>query len=388
MTAIMRNDANNETLLAANVFHNVDSLSIDGMEKIKSKSITVILTDLPFGTTQNKWDSIIPLNDYVEIEIQKNKKVKIEKFTKDDYLLYCYKNNFNLKAAEEYWQIKHKKGLWHHYNRILKDDGVALLFAQKPYDTTLHNSNIENFRYEWIWEKTQATGHLNGKKMPMKAHESILVFYKKLPYYNPQKTQGHKPMNSGVRRSSLKNYNYNEINKIDLPFGGDEDRFPRSIVKISSDKQFSYIHPTQKPVEIYEYFLRTYSKAGDIILDNCSGSGTLAVACENVEDRDFICIEKDKEHGYFEDSVDRLKIHKVLREVTKDIIITSSELKTKDVLSLASKDERILNLTQYRRGDEVLKKIKKNIENIIEVFKRSAHLKIEDDFIIWLNKDG
>ena len=130
---------------------------------IKDKSIDMIICDLPYGTTKNKWDSIIDIDR-----------------------------------------------LWLEYKRIIKDNGAIVLFAQTPFDKILGASNLKMLRYEWIWEKTQATGHLNAKRMPMKAHENILVFYKKLPTYNPQKTKGHKPMNSGVRRASLKNYNYNE----------------------------------------------------------------------------------------------------------------------------------------------------------------------------------
>lgn len=224
---------------------------------VEDKSIDMIFCDLPYGTTQNKWDSIIPFNE-----------------------------------------------LWKEYKRVIKDNGVIVLFAQTPFDKVLGSSNLKMLKYEWVWEKTQATGHLNAKKMPMKAHENILVFYKNLPTYNPQKTKGHKPMNSGVRRSSLKNENYNEINKVDLPFGGATDRYPRTVLEFKSDKQKNYLHPTQKPLDLIEYMIKTYTNEGDLILDNTCGSGTTLMGAKNLN-RDYIGIEKEKK--YFNISLNRLK---------------------------------------------------------------------------------
>ena len=232
---------------------------LEVMDKFIEKGIVVdaIICDPPFGTTQNKWDSVIPLDK-----------------------------------------------MWDKLNKLIKPNGAIVLFAQTPFDKILGASNISKLKYEWIWEKTQATGHLNAKKMPMKAHENILVFYKKLPTYNPQKTQGHKPMNSGVRRSSLKNENYNKINKIDLPFGGDTDRFPRSVVRFKSDKQKEYLHPTQKPVALMEYLIKTYTNENELVLDFTMGSGTTGVACKNTN-RSFIGIEMDDK--YFEIAKKRIE---------------------------------------------------------------------------------
>jgi DNA modification methylase len=215
---------------------------------VESKSVDMIFCDLPYGTTQNKWDSVIPLDK-----------------------------------------------LWREYERVIKDNGAIVLFAQTPFDKVLGVSNLKMLKYEWVWEKTQATGHLNAKKMPMKAHENILVFYKKLPTYNPQKTTGHKPMNSGVRRSSLKNENYNEINKIDLPFGGDTDRYPRTVLEFKSDKQKNYLHPTQKPLALIEYMIKTYTNEGDLILDNTCGSGTTGLGAKNLN-RNYIMMEQDPKY--------------------------------------------------------------------------------------------
>jgi len=224
---------------------------------VEDKSIDMIFCDLPYGTTQCKWDSVIDLTK-----------------------------------------------LWSEYERVIKDNGAIVLFAQTPFDKVLGSSNLKMLKYEWVWEKTQATGHLNAKKMPMKAHENILVFYKKLPTYNPQKTTGHKPMNSGVRRSSLKNENYNEINKVDLPFGGDTDRYPRTVLEFKSDKQKNYLHPTQKPLALIEYVIKTYTNEGDLILDNTCGSGTTGLGAKNLK-RDYIMIEKDKR--FYEIAAKRIK---------------------------------------------------------------------------------
>ena len=215
---------------------------------VEDKSIDMIFCDLPYGTTKCKWDSVIDLPK-----------------------------------------------MWSEYERIIKDNGAIVLFAQTPFDKVLGASNLKILKYEWVWEKTQATGHLNAKKMPMKAHENILVFYKKLPTYNPQKTTGHKPMNSGVRRSSLKNENYNEINKVDLPFGGDTDRYPRTVLEFKSDKQKNYLHPTQKPLSLIEYMIRTYTNEGDLILDNTCGSGTTGLGAKNLN-RNYIMMEQDSKY--------------------------------------------------------------------------------------------
>jgi DNA modification methylase len=222
------------------------------LPNIKDQSIDMILCDLPYGTTRCKWDS--PLN----LEL-----------------------------------------LWDHYKRIIKPNGVILLFAQTPFDKILGSSNIEWLKYEWIWEKSQATGFLNVKKMPLKAHENILVFYKNTPYYNPQKTTGHKPMNSYTKKPEVQNKTeiYGSMNKV-ISGGGDTDRFPRSVLKFASDKQKNKlngtIHPTQKPLLLCEYLIKTYTQEGYLILDNCAGSGTTGLAAQNLN-RNYILIEKEEE---------------------------------------------------------------------------------------------
>lgn len=225
------------------------------MREIPDNSIDCILCDLPYGTTQNKWDVPIPLD-----------------------LLWV-----------EYW-------------RVLKPNGVVLLTAQTPFDKVLGCSQIQHLKYEWIWEKTQATGHLNAKKMPMKAHENVLVFYKNLPTYNPIKTQGHKPTNSYTKHGGDgPNYGRTKIG-IGSP-GGNTDRYPRSVVVFPSDKQRIAIHPTQKPVALMEYLILTYTNEGDVVLDNTMGSATTGVACLR-NHRNFVGIEMDD--TYFAAAVCRM----------------------------------------------------------------------------------
>ena len=241
------------------------------MKDIPSKSIDLILCDLPYGTTRNKLDSIIDLDR-----------------------------------------------LWVDYARIIKDNGAILLFAQTPFDKVLGVSNLKHLRYEIIWQKTAPTGFLNAKKMPMKAHENILVFYKKLPIYNPQMTQGHprKVSSKSSRKKSVerqkfkvesKDSNYNFYGESQVDYDSTE-RYPLSVQIFAKDQQKENYHPTQKPVALLEWLIRTYTNEGDLVLDNCMGSGSTGVACVNTN-RDFIGFELT-EH-YF--SIAKERIEKVVQ---------------------------------------------------------------------------
>jgi site-specific DNA-methyltransferase (adenine-specific) len=218
------------------------------MKSIPDCSIDMILCDLPYGTTKCKWDTIIDL-----------------------------------------------KMLWLQYERIIKDNGAIILTAQTPFDKVLGASNLKLLKYEWIWEKTSATGHLNSKKMPMKAHENILVFYKNPPVYNYQKTEGHKRKVSRAEHkiNCKESEVYNKGQK--LTTYDSTERYPRSVLKFASDKQKSKLHPTQKPLDLMKYFIKTYSNEGDIVLDNCAGSGTTGEACIETN-RNFILIENEDKY--------------------------------------------------------------------------------------------
>lgn len=266
---------------------------------IPDKSINLILADLPYATTNCHWDNIIPLNDYINVNITKK---KISQLTYDEFSLFMFRKNMG-NAIDEMWKNESKIGLWSHYERIIKDNGAIILTAQSPFDKILGSSNPKLFRYEWIWEKTQATGHLNAKKMPMKAHENVLVFYKKLPTYNPIMTEGH------VRKVSTAHHKRNTstgdiYGKCDDFVDYDStERYPRSVVKFASDKQKLNLHSTQKPVALFKYIIETYSNEGDIVLDNCAGSFTTGVAALETNRR-FILMENDKK--IFEDGKNRV----------------------------------------------------------------------------------
>ena len=220
---------------------------LEVMKNIPSASIDMILCDLPYGTTRNKWDTCLNLGK-----------------------------------------------LWEQYKRIIKDNGAIVLFSQMPFTAALVMSNPKMFRYEWIAEKSLATGFLNAKRMPMKAHENILVFYKKLPTYNAQMTKG-KPY-SITRRDIGGQYLHN-FESIETKNEG--TRCPRDVLRdlwqpYCGGKMY---HPTQKPVPLLEYLIKTYTNEGDTVLDNCMGSGSTGVACVNTK-RDFIGVELDE--NYFD----------------------------------------------------------------------------------------
>ena len=245
-------------VLELNKVYNVDCIGEQGMCLIPDKSVDLILCDLPYGTTRNKWDSIIPLDK-----------------------------------------------LWEQYERVIKNNGAIVLFAQTPFDKVLGVSNLKLLRYEWIWEKTSATGHLNAKKMPMKAHENILIFYRNLPTYNPQKTYGHERKVSKAEHkvNCVMTSNYNEHG---LTSYDSTERYPRSVLLFPTDKQKEALHPTQKPVDLFEYLIKTYTNEGETVLDNCIGSGTTAIACINTN-RYFIGMELDA--NYYEIANKRIEAY-------------------------------------------------------------------------------
>lgn len=230
---------------------------LDEMKTIPHKSIDMVLCDLPYGTTRCKWDTPI------------------------DLVL-----------------------LWEQYGRIIKPNGAIVLTAQTPFDKVLGASNLKMLRYEWIWEKTQATGHLNANNMPMKAHENILVFYKKKPTYNPQMTHGHerKVSTAHHKRNSSTGDIYGKSDS--FKDYDSTDRYPRDVILFKSDKQKEKLHPTQKPVALFEYLIKTYTNEGEIVLDNTAGSFTTPIACLNTN-RKYIAIEKEKK--YFNIGVDRIE---------------------------------------------------------------------------------
>lgn len=232
---------------------NGDCLEI--LPALEAGTADLIIADLPYGTTQCDWDSVIPFDE-----------------------------------------------MWSCINHVARPDAAILLFAQAPFDKVLACSNLKDFRHEWIWEKPNATGFFNAKKMPLKAHENILVFYKTLPIYNPQKTIGHK--RATARRVGTERPSECYGKQVKITEYDSTERYPRSVIKFSSDKQTCNLHPTQKPVALLEYFIRTYSNPGDTVLDFCMGSGTAGVAAQRLG-REFIGIEQDEK--YFEIARNRIE---------------------------------------------------------------------------------
>ena len=275
--------------LEINKIYNEDCLI--GMQKIKDKSIDMILCDLPYGTTQNKWDSVIPLNDYIEVEI----KGKIKQLKEDEYFLYCYKNNISLEEAKREWNKKHKKGLWTHYNRIIKERGIIVLTSDGIFTSELINSNKKMFKYKLIWDKKSTTGFLNAKRMPLRRHEDILIFYKKSPNYYPKMEVRGKPRVKGGyhgKRQGNGDMCYGEFKSQTKK---SNEYYPTSIIQISNANQSDKMHPTQKPVDLFKYIIETYTKENDLILDNCMGSGTTAIASIETK-RNFIGYELNSEY--------------------------------------------------------------------------------------------
>lgn len=232
---------------------------LEVMKDIPDKLIDMICCDLPYGKTQNKSDIVL---------------------------------SFDL--------------LWEQYTRIIKDNGCIALFGQGLFYVDLVNSNRKLFRYDLVWDKVLTSGFLNSKRMPLRQHEQIAIFYKKLPVYNPQFTQG-KPLHSkgiNYKNKEITNQNYGKFNHTEDLRKGATEKYPTSILRFQKPHPSIAKHRTEKPIECFEWLIKTYTNEGDLILDNCSGSGNLAIACHNLK-RKFICIEKD--YNYWMASYERLQ---------------------------------------------------------------------------------
>lgn len=251
-------------MMEINRIYNEDCL--EGMSRMDDRSVDAIICDLPYEVLNKsnenaKWDTIIPLDK-----------------------------------------------LWEQYNRIIKDNGAIVLFCQGMFTAQLMTSNPSMWRYNLIWKKgNRSTGFLNAKRMPLRNHEDIAVFYKSLPTYNPQKTKGAKNHSRGLMKNEQKNQcygNYDPTNSKD-DFSG--MKYPTSIIDIDKEHDGTNFHPTQKPVELISYLVKTYTNEGDLVLDNCIGSGTTAVACVR-ENRNFIGFETNPE--YFRKACERIENEK------------------------------------------------------------------------------
>ena len=230
------------------IVYNEDCLI--GLHKIPDESIDMVFSDLPYGTTKNTWDIKIPLQDYI---------IWNGKFMEEsDFLIAQYKNGVDYQTGKRLFDTEKHLGLWSHLERIIKQNGVIALWSQAPFSHELAmSSNL--FRYEWVIEKTKGTGHQNAKKMPMKCHESILIFYKHLPTYHPQMTSGHPPVHNYIKHTD-NGTNYGK-SKIGISGGGSTERYPRDVLKFKWDTQKSKLHPTQKPLDACKYFVHCTAKS-------------------------------------------------------------------------------------------------------------------------------
>jgi site-specific DNA-methyltransferase (adenine-specific) len=244
-------------MIALNTIYNEDCLT--GMQRIDDGSVDVILTDPPYGITQNSWDVVVPF-----------------------------------------------ERLWAEYNRIIKPNGAILIFCAEPFASYLRISNIKSYKYDWIWNKSICTGFLNAKKQPLRCHEIICVFYKKQPVYNPQfKIKKHK---RDFTKTTIcpDSSNYGKQRNYVSTINEDSPAYPVSILEIRGVVNNSHEkvnHPTQKPISVSEYMINTYTNPGDLVLDPFSGSASTAIAAYNTG-RSFIGFEIDKE--FYDASIERL----------------------------------------------------------------------------------
>ena len=228
------------------------------MDKLIAENVMVdmILCDLPYGRTKNKWDSIIPFEE-----------------------------------------------LWARYRKLIKPNGCIALFADGLFMADLMNSNRKMWKYNLIWDKVLKTGFLNANRMPLRQHEEICIFYSKQPTYNPQKAKG-KPNHSKGKPKQNANNNYGDYQFVDNKDELGDMKHPTSIIRYPKAHPSVTVHPTQKSVELCEWLIKTFTNEGETVLDNCMGSGTTGIACKNTN-RNFIGIEIDE--GYFELSKKRIE---------------------------------------------------------------------------------
>ncbi|HEY5561972.1 MAG TPA: site-specific DNA-methyltransferase [Clostridiaceae bacterium] len=219
---------------------------LEGMKLIPDKCVDMILCDLPYGTTACKWDSIIPFDK-----------------------------------------------LWEQYTRVIKDNGAIVLTASQPFTSELIHSNLKLYRYNLVWDKVGVSNPMLAKKQPLKQHEDICIFYKKQPIYNPQMTEGKL-----WHRGGKKEHKTETLGSASLTNNGSDKtnvKYPKSILPFSNANKMSNIHPTQKPVALFEWLIKTYTNEGCLVLDNCIGSGTTAVACIQ-NNRKWIGFETDSNY--------------------------------------------------------------------------------------------
>ena len=229
-------------MLQINSVNNGNCLEL--MNDIDDKSIDMILCDLPYGTTACKWDTVIPFEP-----------------------------------------------LWAHYKRIIKDNGAIVLTASQPFTSALVMSNIKMFKYDWVWNKKKGGSPLLSKIQPIRISEDVVIFGKGKLFYNPIMTPRDKPVSRGKNKGNISETTNNAFTK-DKVY---TEYYPKNIIEISNADQNNRVHPTQKPVALFEYLIKTYTHEGELVLDNCAGSGTTAIACLKTN-RNYILIEQETKY--------------------------------------------------------------------------------------------
>lgn len=276
---------------------------LEKMKDIPDKSIDMILCDLPYGSTACTWDVVIPFNKHIKEINNRGKEIILYR---DEYILQEVKKGKSYKDTINYFDNNAIDGLWDNYNRIIKDRGAIVLFGSEPFSSYLRMSNIKNYKYDWVWEKAVGSNFAVAKYQPLKEHENIIIFslnkHNYYPIKEPRKGSGAKRLKNEYKSNGTKT----EVTGMTSNRKGkkyDELKYPSSVQYFNNRDKYRGLHPTQKPVALLEYLIKTYTLEGETVLDNCAGSFSTAIACLNTK-RNFIGIEKDAH--YFQVGKDRI----------------------------------------------------------------------------------
>ena len=305
---------------------------LEVMDELIRQNVKVdaIITDPPYGTTSCKWDSIIPFNRYIVIKEGRRDKI----LYKDEFIFKKLKEGINMKEAEKEWKENSKEGMWEKINKLIKPNGAICLFGSEPFSSALRMSNIKNYKYDWYWNKISSGNMLNAKITPLKVIENICVFSNGKCKYNPQmreRTEKEKraaaymmKYKSVTQRSDI----YGKVNDGFIYTSDPNYKYPINVLYFSARAKecnnLVRLHPTQKPVDLMEYLIKTYTEEEDLVLDFTMGSGSTGVACLNTNRR-FIGIELDEK--YFNIAKERIENNKL--NVQKVIIETDTTKKQK-----------------------------------------------------------
>lgn len=282
---------------------------LEVMDELIAKGVVVdaIITDPPYGVTACDWDSPIPLNNFIMQPKSKRSK-KMVPIYRDEYILQELKKGRDYKEICEYFDKNSKEGMWQKLNKLIKPNGAIVLFGSEPFSSALRMSNIKNYKYDWVWNKDKGTNFALSNKQPLRKTENISVFYKKQPFYDSTGEKLDKPYKHTLpisKSDSSKGaggHNINEDGSRRYAYYTHSKK--HNLLYFSRDSQSKSYHPTQKPVALMEYLIKTYTKEGDLVLDFAMGSGTTGVACMNLN-RKFIGIELDEK--YFNIALQRIQ---------------------------------------------------------------------------------